>query len=100
MDDAMRIEILESFESSPCKTDTLNANVYQVKLLHTGDTIYVFEICHNMIWTEDKMSDLEKQYPFVVLKEQHTVNELFVPWNANIHVGSKFLIGSVKKVDF
>lgn len=46
------VTLLESFEAAPCKQDVLSANVYKVRLLQQGDTLFVFETCKEMTFTK------------------------------------------------
>jgi hypothetical protein len=93
LDNGIPVSILEKFESAPCKGDELSANVYKVKLLSQGDTIFVFEICKEIWSNEDKGL-------FVVVKSPYTTREFLIPDNSNIPDSSKYLLGTMKRAKF
>lgn len=100
-DEVIQITILEEYESMPCKENSLNANVYKVKLIRSNETIYVFEVCEEMIWTIDKVSNASQDiYPFVVLVSKNKESNFNISSMAKIPLGSEYLFGSIKMVEY
>lgn len=82
--------ILEKFEAMPCKQNAVNANVYKVKHVSQGDTLFVFVICKEMWGNEDNVL-------FVVEKSPEVTDQILIPSNSNIPNGSKYLVGNLKR---
>ncbi len=88
------VSLLESFEAAPCKQDVLSANVYKVKLAQQGDTLFVFETCKEMTFTN------KDEGLFVVVKSPDVTDQILIPSNSNIPNGSKYLFGTLKRAKF
>jgi hypothetical protein len=82
--------ILERYESAPCHDNKVTANVYKVQHLALKDTLFVFDVCNKMFWTE------EDEGLFIVEISPAITDQVLIPIDSRIPPGSRYLFGVLK----
>lgn len=96
IDDLSVVAVLEVFESAPCKGNEISANVYKVRTMKYGDTLYVFDRCKKLKWTKNDDKISREGYLFMIVKDSlQGVDEIWLAKSAHVSPESKFLFGRV-----
>ena len=96
-DNLIPVKIWRTVEADKCYDGLKHANVYKTTIFPKGDTLYVFEFCKKMIWTNaDDPNGIEG---FVVQISKDTASSFLIPKAAFVPKKADFVFGEILHVE-